>query len=230
MIECPILVGGGGNRKTTSSLGYIDDNIIYHLDGFYNLGGYEHISNLTQSWISLNNKTCYRLNSTNNIVGDNYYQTLAIDTNTSLNCSQLTLTNFTIEIIYSWIDNVQNTEYICSNFATSGLGIYLRNNKHVFTIYNSPSSFVKAEGLNIVSANKLYCVQGVFDGSKLMLFENGVKQIEISVTNLYNSVNDFLIGSKCNLKCYSFRLYNVALTKSQLLQNYNIDNQRYSIS
>ena len=89
---------------------------------------------------------------------------------------------------------------------------------------------MNAEGLNIVSANKLYCVQGVFDGSKLMLFENGIKQSEISVTNLYNSVNDFLIGSKCNLKCYSFRLYNVALTESQLLQNYNIDNQRYSIN
>ena len=221
--------GGGGNRKTTSSLGYVDDNIIYHLDGFYNFGGYEHSSNLTQDWISLNDKICYRLNSVNNVVGNNYYKTLATDTNTSLNCNQLTLTNFTMEIVYSWIDNINNTNYICSNFASSGLGIYSRNNKHKFSIFNSSSSFVNAEGLNTIFANKIYCIQGVFNGSKIYLFENGIKQSEISVTTLFNSTTNFLIGQNCDLKCYSFRLYGSALTETQLLQNYNIDKQRYSI-
>lgn len=221
--------GGGNSKKTTNSLGYVSDNIIYHLDGIYNFGGYSHNSNLTQSWISLNDKTCYRLNSTNNIVGDNYYKTLSTDTKTSLNCNQLTLTNFTIEIIYSWVDNVQNSSYICSNFNNGGFGIYSRNNKHRFAIYDSSSTFVTINGLNTITTNKLYCIQGVFDGSKIYLFENGIKQGEVSVTTLFNSTFDFLIGQNCDLKCYSFRLYSSVLTETQLLQNYNIDKQRYLI-
>ena len=225
------IYGGGNSKKTTNSLGYISDNIIYHLDGLYNLGGYSHNSNLTQSWISLNDKTCYRLNSTNNITGDNYYQTLSTDDSTALNCNSLFLTNFTIEIVYSWIDNINNTDYICSNFTGSGgLGIYSRNNIHKITIYNSSLGFVTINGLNTISVNKIYSIQGVFDGSKMLLFENGIKQSEVNITNLYNNTSDFLIGKKCSLKCYSFRLYNSALTESQLLQNYNIDNQRYLIN
>ena len=223
--------GGGNSKKTTNSLGYISDNIIYHLDGLYNLGGYSHNSNLTQSWISLNNKTCYRLNSTNNITGDNYYQTLSTDVYTALNCNSLSLTKFTIEIVYSWINDINNTNYICSNFAgDGGLGLYSRNNIHKFTIYNSSSNFVMINGLNTISANKIYSIQGVFDGSKILLFENGIKQGEANVAYLYNSTSDFFIGKNCSLKCYSFRLYNSALTESQLLQNYNIDNQRYLIN
>lgn len=230
MLSGSILVGGNNKKITTSDLGYISDNIYCHFDGIYNFGGYSHNSNLLNCWISLNDNSnlMYRNISDSTLIGDNFYKISSSNNLSFLNYKNLNLTNFTIELIYSWHSTIINANYLCTNFP-NGLGFCVRNNKHRFFIYNSSTYYV-IDSVSDIAIDKIYCLQATYNGSKVIFYENGIKIKQIDFNSFFNSTNILNIGNGCDIKCYGFRIYNLALNETQLLQNFNTDKQRYSIT
>ena len=49
-------IGTIATRETTSSLGYVASDIVYHFDADRNVAGYPHDSNMTTNWCDLKGK------------------------------------------------------------------------------------------------------------------------------------------------------------------------------
>ncbi len=87
-----------------------------------------------------------------------------------------------------------------------------------------------------LSANRWYHVVGVFDGSKLSIFVNGVKYgstscVGMSPSSMDLSIGKYGVGQQAfwNGNISMVRIYNRALSDSEVKNNYNADRSRVGL-
>lgn len=228
--------GGGATRETTSSLGYVASDIVYHFDGDKNVAGYPHDSNMTTKWCDLKGNGGYRASGN---IGANYYQTNGTrDTIIKLPSIYDIQSQITLEITFEIDSYTTGENDFCSNFNSSGIGIYKNNNStkiqadiRLGGIYNA------IIGTENIVLNKKYCAQAAYDGSAYSFYINGAKQGEMSLSGYIQQSSDaFGIGGagrvayQSNIKCYALRVYSRGLTEAELAQNWAADAERFGIT
>ena len=210
----------------------VTNGLVYGFDGRNNTGnGHSNTATIWNNYGSL---------STNGTIsgptwGDNYLEFDGTDDGVIL--SQINNTNYTLEIALSASD-LSKTQYnVFNNFETYGIGIIIYNKKiELYANINSTGYSVVSKA---IETNRIYFVSASYDGSTMKLYVDGILISSKSVTGdvtVPNSNTVFAIGcnpagSSCengdsryfNGKIYSARLYNRALSLSEIRQNYAMD-------
>lgn len=226
--------GGGATRETTSSLGYVASDIVYHFDGDKNVAGYPHDSNMTTNWCDLKGNGGYRASGN---IGANYYQTNGTsDTMLRLPPLSSFSSQITFEAVFEWLELGTVEQDICSNFDSSGFGFYRTNAGHIADT-RIDGNYRGVQSSSTIVVNKKYALQCSYNGEKIVLFENGVKVDEMSISGSINkSYTLFGIGGAgkgnyySKIKCYSLRVYSRGLTEAELAQNWAADAERFGIT
>lgn len=223
-------------RETTSSLGYVASNIVYHLDGDRNVAGYPHDSNMTTKWCDFKGTIGYRASGN---IGANYYQTNGTDdTMIRLPSIYNIKSQITVEITFEINSYTTGENDFCSNFRSAGIGIFKNGNStKIQTDIMLGDSYKAIIGKENIVLNKKYCAQAAYDGSTYSFYINGEKQGSMSLSgNIQQSSDAFAIGGAgrgdyySNMKCYALRLYSRGLTAAQLAQNWEADAERFGIT
>ena len=222
-------------RETTSSLGYVASNIVYHLDGDRNVAGYPHDSNMTTKWCDFKGTSGYRASGN---IGANYYQTNGTaDTMIKLPSIYNIRSQITLEITFELNSYTTGENDFCSNFNSAGVGIWKNSDStKIKATINLGGSYKDIIGTENIVLNKKYCAQAAYDGSAYSFYINGVKQGEMSLSGyIQQSTDAFAIGGAgrgtyySNMKCYALRVYSRGLTEAELAQNWAVDNTRFDI-
>ncbi len=230
-------IGTIATRKTTSSLGYVASDIVYHFDGDKNVAGYPHDSNMTTKWCDLKGNGGYRASGN---IGANHYQTNGTS-ETMLRLQPLSFSSqVTFEAVFEWLElgTVTVEQDICSNFDSSGFGFFrLRTNEGHRAEIHIGGNYRAVHSSSTIVVNKKYALQCSYNGKKIVLFENGVKVGEMSITGIIDTSSTlFGIGGAgrgtyySKIKCYSLRVYSRGLTEAELAQNWAADAERFGIT
>lgn len=206
-----------GNNKI--DLGYVSNGLVFQIDGIFNTkNGNDKTSNVWED-----------------LVGDNF---VPIGSNTwglnCLNCSSNMTSNkvipdlgenCTMEIVY---------EYEGTTFHQCGLDNQKprfkgrpNTQKPWWHHHSSQRIYYTAQ----LVYNTFYSAATTRLGNETKAYLNGELNSSATLNLTENSGNSLLyIGSGSEImkgKVYAIRLYNRALTDEELLQNYNIDNERF---
>ena len=229
-------IGTIATRKTTSSLGYVASNIVYHFDADRNVAGYPHDSNMTTNWFDLKGNCGHRASGN---IGANYYQTNGTD-DTMIRLPSIydIQSQITVEITFEINSYTTSENDFCSNFELAGIGIYKNTNStKIRTDIRVNDTYNAIIGKENIVLNKKYCAQAAYDGSTYSFYINGEKQGSMSLSgNIQQSSHAFAIGGTgrgtyySNIKCYALRLYSRGLTAAQLAQNWEADAERFGIT
>lgn len=160
---------------------------------------------------------------------------------------ELNYSNITLEIVLQHDENPGNEEsaYI-ENFQAGGYGLSSYDSK-ASTPYNKFSVFINNKYETCSSSEeilkgKVYSLSGSYDQNNIYFSENGVINTTAIQGNIGYSQNQTIMSLGCNPngtestygffkgKIYAVRIYNRALTKEEILNNYNIDQKRFKIS
>ncbi len=132
------------------------------------------------------------------------------------------------------INSIQAGEHIVMcNYDTGGVGIHLYDGKPEFQVYVQGVGYVKASYNQVLETNKIYNLSGTYDGTTLKVFVDGeLKAEKVVVGNIKNPENNTVMaiganpsGSNpvdcgfANIKVYSARIYDRALTINEIKQN-----------
>ena len=214
------------NGYTTDD--YIKDDLKLQLDGLTN------ISLNTWKDISGNN-----INGTINgpIRQENGYY--FDGSNDYVSIGEINSDNVTIETTITPQISDNNEREIISNYETGGYGILLQGGYIRTTIYVN-GTYYGINSLNKYEIGKTYIVQATYDGKEIKLYVNGELQGTLQVEGtIGNPTNNTIVmlGSNPNGTAakgnyykgtiYTARIYNRALTESELNKNYNSDSKRY---
>jgi hypothetical protein len=148
-------------------------------------------------------------------------------------------TTYTIEIICSIDGSADNFDgFIMKNTTNSwndGIGVFYESNqlKHFINNYSGPVS-----GYTIGTTEPLSQLIFTYDGTAIRTYQNGVQVASTSTTaSINNSSSAFLLFARLGAagsitgflggKIYALRIYNDALSASEVLQNYNATKTRY---
>jgi len=100
--------------------------------------------------------------------------------------------------------------------------------------FNSSNASNFVSTLNLTS-NVWYNTVVTYDNSNIVLYNNGSLVETAPLTGLLKNcthpiriAND-LYGNTCNMTCSGFKIYNRALSASEILQNYNAQKSRYGL-
>ena len=153
--------------------------------------------------------------------------------NDFVNLEELNNNYQTLEVTFS--ADVVSTEAkdIIGNWETGGGGIHIVNNKIRGEYYINGAYRGVESGINVV-AGTVYTVALTYDGSTVKLYVNGVLKAQQAVSGTikkpdYNTTmaigcNPFGNTQSASMlkgKIYSARIYNRALTQSEVTHNYN---------
>ena len=150
--------------------------------------------------------------------------------------------NITIELVLKPIA-LKNNKYECylANCEDGGMAIAKETTK-----VNSVGTYIGGSykylySPNIIEENKVYSLSTGYNGSEQFFMENGQYNSKI-MTGTYkkpDSSTVFMLGTnpsgkeagdaRTNMEVYSVRIYNRCLSKEEIIQNYKIDKQRFSI-
>ena len=226
-----------------SNLGYVEDGLICLYDGEHN-NFYNH-DNKISNWVDLTN------NNNNGKLMKFDYNAQSGWTNNSLildgknDYVQMTYmhnSNITIELVFKPIA-LKNNKYECylANCEDGGMAIAKETTK-----VNSVGTYIGGSykylySPNIIEENKVYSLSTGYNGSEQFFMENGQYNSKI-MTGTYkkpDSSTVFMLGTnpsgkeagddRTNMEVYSVRIYNRCLSKEEIIQNYKIDKQRFSI-
>ena len=229
-------IGTIATRETTSSLGYVASDIVYHFDGDKNVAGYPHDSNMTTKWCDFKGNGGYRVSGN---IGANYYQTDGTsDTIIKLPSIYDIQSQITLEITFEINSYTTGENDFCSNFNVAGIGIYKDNDStKIQASIRLDGAYKSIIGTEDIVLNKKYCAQAVYDGSTFSFYINGEKQDDMSLSgSIQQSSTEFGIGGAgkgdyhSKIKCYSLRVYSKALTEAKLTQNWEVDEERFGIT
>ena len=212
----------------------VKDGLIRYYDGNNN-SGYSHSSNTT-TWKDLSgNYDGEVISSTwenNSIVLDG--------TNSYVNIGNIdNLTAFTLEayLIVSSYD-VQKTVNIISNYESTGIALYYgTEGTPRFIITKDGGTKITLAGKDKHQINDVHTITGTFDGTTAKLYIDSVlvdtKEVGNAVLKPSNNTpmvigcnpnpNGCDTGYNLNGKVYSARIYNRALTETEIKQNMNAD-------
>ena len=212
----------------------VKDGLIRYYDGNNN-SGYSHSSNTT-IWKDLSgNYDGEVISSTwenNSIVLDG--------TNSYVNIGNIdNLTAFTLEayLIVSSYD-VQKTVNIISNYQSTGIALYYgTDGTPRFIITKDDGTKITLAGKDKHQTNDVHTITGTFDGTTAKLYIDSVlvdtKEVGNAAIKSANNTpmvigcnpnpNGCDTGYNLNGKVYSAKIYNRALTESEIKQNMNAD-------
>lgn len=159
---------------------------------------------------------------------------------TWVNCGQRNFGVVTVEALvsFSTLASSAYADEVCSNFESGGYGLTNHNGKYCFTAYVGGYQFVDA----MTSATNTWVhLTGVFDGSSLKIYVNGVLSGTLSAAGSIgtpgsntvlalggNPSGSSVTGDRFTGKMRMFRLYNRALTGEEVAENYAHDHNYYS--
>ena len=212
----------------------VKDGLIRYYDGNNN-SGYSHSSNTT-IWKDLSgNYDGEVISSTwenNSIVLDG--------TNSYVNIGNIdNLTAFTLEayLIVSSYD-VQKTVNIISNYESTGIALYYgTDGTPRFIITKDGGTKITLAGKDKHQTNDVHTITGTFDGTTAKLYIDSVlvDTKEVGNTVIKSANNTPMVigcnpnptgcntGYNLNGKVYSAKIYNRALTETEIKQNMNAD-------
>ena len=200
-------------------LGYVSNGLVFQIDGIFNTkNGNDKTSNVWED-----------------LVGDNF---VPIGSNTwglnCLNCSSNMTSNkvipdlgenCTMEIVY---------EYEGETYHQCGLKNgtpKFKGRPNTQSPWWQHNSSLKVNYTSPLAYNTFYSVATTRSANVCKAFLNGILKATSTLNLTGNSGKSLLdIGSGAEImkgKIYAIRLYNRALTDEELLQNYNIDNERF---
>lgn len=160
---------------------------------------------------------------------------------------------YTMEIVLKY-DNIEKdpsktgsvrTITPIGNYNEGGMGIEYSTKfkKNYFTMGfddgTGTNTYKMLQSSVDASANKIYSLSASYDGSKMVFYENG-RKTTLDVNGLIPNIKtdyDMTIGLNPGLTnefhfggtIYSVRIYNRALTDSEILKNYEVDKSRFNI-
>ena len=132
------------------------------------------------------------------------------------------------------INEIQSAEHIViSNFQEGGFGIFLWDGKPVFQVYIQGKGYIQAESTQELQTNRVYNISGTYDGTTLRLYIDGELKVEkVEEGNIKNPEENTVMsignnpkgnnqndGGFANIKVYSARIYDRALSYEEINQN-----------
>ncbi len=236
--------------KTASELGYVTNGLQVAYDSIVGF------SDDKKYWIDIsnNNRNGKLKNFDNTDISDGL-KFDGIDDYVLMD--EMNYENVTMQIVLKY-DKFSVNGYTCSfsNFETGGYGFSVDNqNMHNnFDVFLKdygylPSSETETvfldennKKMDNVLIDKKYFLSGSYDNNTLVLYENDHKYSIDKVGTIgytHDSTHVILGGNPAGStltgslifsgKIYSVRMYNRALTDNEVIQNYNIDKQRFNI-
>ena len=213
------------NGYTTDD--YVKDNLKLKLDGIENKS--------SKTWIDLSSRNNGIINGPIRQENGYYFD----GSNDYVSIGEINSDNVTIETTITPQISDNNEREIISNYETGGYGIllekgYIRTSLYINGQYYGINSLDKYE------IGKTYVVQSTYDGKEIKLYINGELQRTLQMEGTIGvpkSNTIVMLGSNPNGTkvegnyykgtIYTARIYNRALTESELNNNYNSDSKRY---
>ena len=145
---------------------------------------------------------------------------------------------FTMDI-WLRLNSTKSTYGLCGrldNTFTQGITFYGANSTAHFTV-NTYNSDLASTSISTGVINNYHCS---YDESTLKLYKDGslVSSTSYNVAVTYNSSYGWNVATNStgvglslspDMNCYSFRVYNRALSASEVLQNYNTTKSRFGL-
>ena len=214
------------NGYTTDD--YIKDDLKLQLDGLTNTS--------LNTWKDLSG------NNINGTINGSIYQDNGYyfdGSNDYISVGEINSDNVTIEATITPQISDNNEREIISNYETGGYGILLQDGYIRTTIYIN-GTYYGINSLDKYEIGKTYVVQSTYDGKEIKLYINGELQRTLQIEGTIGvpkSNTIVMLGSNPNGTkvegnyykgiIYTARIYNRALTESELNKNYNSDSKRY---
>ena len=230
-----------------SNLGYVEDGLICLYDGEHN-NFYNH-DNKISNWIDLTNN-----NNDGNLMKFDYNEqsgwtnnSLILDgKNDWVKISYLYSKNMTIEIVAKPLKETLKSYTYLANYQYGGMGIEKTENtkSNEGLIYsNSKYNYISSKENNEIC--KIYSMSTGNNENRMYFSQNGninyINEVGIVGAPANNTVfaigtnpdgDSYKIGSSeefAKIEVYSVRIYNRCLSEEEIIQNYEIDKQRFSI-
>lgn len=211
---------------------YIHDAANLFLDGIWNSGEGAHSDTLTE-WVDLSGNCQPTPLNTANTVGTNCVTSdgTANSKMTVPDVELINLTTFTLELIYQKTGvNSKNQPIIGRNYASSYYVNTIGGTLMVW-IGNKPISVGKN-----MDETAMHTLQVTCTGTTATAWVDGIKAAENYAVNAQNTSDKLLLfGSDFISACFdgsimAVRLHNRILTDEELMQNYEIDKQRFGLT
>ena len=222
---------------------YVQDSLITYLDAVNNTG-YGH-SDETQIWKDLtnhgNDATLYNnpIWSNNSIIFDGETNFGRIEATANLSYESGITIEARIKILSTEIFNDENEIPFLGNWHGAGLGLlYLEEGTFDSNFYttNGLKNFNNTETNNI---NEYTTVTMTHDGTKAILYINGVQKAIINNTNTITpslvpigiggnpKIENTSMDSYANVEFQNVLVYDRALTENEVMRNYQADMAKY---
>ena len=210
-----------------------DSNTKLWLDGINNSGlDVEHSSTLENGWFDLSGNCDPTPLGTGNTVLDNCVQSNGT-TNGIMTVPTLDPINFTgdltLELVFKRSSGKVNAVVFGRNY---------KNSYYLNTANTNLTSWLSGKGVTLANTipngQKCY-VQVVFENSTGLrkiyingqLLSSNVQTAKLQTSTSLITIFGYANGAFLQGNLYAARLHNKALTENELLQNYNIDNERF---
>lgn len=167
--------------------------------------------------------------------GSNYLHLDGV--NDFVNIGELNRGNITIEIVLKY--DVLGVSVPMGNPENGGYYFSINNNLASFRVYVDGTE-ATATSTTATQIDKMYSLSGSYDSINVNFYENAIKYSIIKPGNIGTTANNtrFIIGANpagatptvsqfLNGKVYSVRVYNRALTETEVLNNYQVDRDRF---
>lgn len=248
-------ISAKGNIKeyTAEKLGYVTDGLQVLYDGKTGL------SKDLSYWpdLSGNNRDGILKNFETIIMDDNGLYFDGIDDYILID--KMNYENVTMQIVLKYSSfTLGNYNYSFCNFDTGGYGFAVDANtgtntfeinidgEYLFYFKNGEYVYRDELGnkMNPAEVNKKYFLSGSYDNRSVVLYENA-KKYTIDIAGLITPTwsNTYMIiggnptgtnlqnnTKRLNGVVYAIRIYDRALTDDEVLQNYNVDKERFNLS
>lgn len=225
---------------------YIQKGLMLHLDAINNVGqGDNNHSSTTTVWKDLsgngNDGTLQKF--ANNSWNTNYLTFDGVDDWVKL--GKMNYEKITIEVVMEHITHTNTETDIICNYERAGCGLSIydpytyQHTKHGFTIFVN-GNYHGALSKSNVQDEKKYILAGNYDGETIKFWENGEKTQTSQKGTMSlpsgtimalgsNPSGDLADGNFLHGKIYSVRIYNRALTDEEVMNNYEVDKERFDV-
>ena len=213
------------NGYTTDD--YIKDDLKLQLDGLTNTS--------LSKWKDLSGNNSGTINGPVYQENGYYFD----GSNDYVSIGEINSDNVTIEVTITPQISDSYEREIISNYETGGYGILLQDGYIRTTIYIN-GTYYGINSLDKYEIGKIYVVQATYDGKEIKLYINGELQRTLQMSGTIGKPTNntiVMLGSNPNGTkvegnyykgtIYTARIYNRALTESELNKNYNSDSKRY---
>ncbi|MBR3132891.1 MAG: InlB B-repeat-containing protein, partial [Clostridia bacterium] len=209
----------------------VTDGLIRYFDGNNNLGNGH--SDTTTTWKDLSGNQDGIVNGAT-FSSDGYANFDGVDDWINLGQTR-DLSQVTVQAEVNFNSIQSNGRVILGNIESGGYALYIDNGNPVFEVFVS-GAYRRAQYDEPLVANRHYTLAGTYDGNTVRLYVDGVLYAETEYAGtIANPQNNTVaaIGTNpngsnramddANMKLYTARIYNRALSQAEIKQNMNAD-------